>query len=234
MSRVRTKVMGYVALTKPRLIELLLVTTVPAMMLAPAAGRRWRLLVATLVGGTLAAGAANIFNCYYDRDIDRLMSRTPNRRSRSGWSAPRGADLRHLLKRRLVVLLAALTPPLAAALAAGAIFYSRPVHGGAQAPHPPAAPSSAGCPGAAPVLIGWGAVTGSLAWPIDLFFGIVFCWQMPHFWALASRFPLRLLPGPACRCSRWWPARCRCAGSPSAGPGRTLGVSLTMGPASAE
>ncbi len=88
---VRTKVMAYVALTKPRIIELLLVTTVPAMMLAAGGWPSWRLLAATLVGGTLAAGAANVFNCYYDRDIDRLMHRTARRPLPMGIVSPREA-----------------------------------------------------------------------------------------------------------------------------------------------
>ena len=83
--------MGYVALTKPRIIELLLVTTVPAMMLAAGGWPSWRLLAATLVGGTLAAGAANVFNCYYDRDIDRLMQRTARRPLPMGIVSPREA-----------------------------------------------------------------------------------------------------------------------------------------------
>ena len=76
LSRRGARVTGYVALTKPRIIELLLVTTLPAMMLAAGGWPSWRLLAATMVGGTLAAGAANVFNCYFDRDIDRLMHRT--------------------------------------------------------------------------------------------------------------------------------------------------------------
>ena len=79
LSALRARVLAYVALTKPRIIELLLVTTVPAMMLAARGWPSWRLLIATLVGGTLAAGAANVFNCWYDRDIDRLMHRTERR-----------------------------------------------------------------------------------------------------------------------------------------------------------
>src|SRR4051794_13799983 len=110
----RTKVGAYVALTKPRIIELLLVTTVPAMMLAAGGWPSWRLLLCTLVGGTLAAGAANVFNCYYDRDIDRLMHRTQKRPLPMGVVSPRSALVFGLVLTVVsVVLLAATTMLLA-------------------------------------------------------------------------------------------------------------------------
>src|SRR3954471_8796443 len=84
----RSRASAYVALTKPRIIELLLVTTAPAMMLAARGWPTWGLLISTLVGGTLAAGAANVFNCYYDRDIDRLMHRTERRPLPAGEVSP--------------------------------------------------------------------------------------------------------------------------------------------------
>src|SRR5215216_5202460 len=116
---VRAKVMAYVALTKPRIIELLLVTTLPAMMLAAQGWPSWRLLAATLVGGTLAAGAANVFNCYYDRDIDRLMQRTSRRPLVTGAVSPREALVFGVvLSVAAIALLAASTTLLAAALAA--------------------------------------------------------------------------------------------------------------------
>src|SRR5919107_2113701 len=89
--RLSTRVRAYVALTKPRIIELLLVTTLPAMMLASGGWPSWGLLIATMVGGTLAAGAANVFNCWYDRDIDRLMHRTERRPLPMGGISARGA-----------------------------------------------------------------------------------------------------------------------------------------------
>ncbi len=188
-SRVRTKVMGYVALTKPRIIELLLVTTVPAMMLAAGGWPSWRLLAATLVGGTLAAGAANVFNCYYDRDIDRLMQRTARRPLPMGVVSPREAlTFGIVLSVASIALLAATTTLLAAALAAGAIFYYAVLYTVVFKRHTRRSTEFGGIPGAAPVLIGWAAVTGSLAWPALVFFAVVFCWQMPHFWALAMRF----------------------------------------------
>jgi heme o synthase len=188
-SRARTRVMGYVALTKPRIIELLLVTTVPAMMLAAGGWPSWRLLAATLVGGTLAAGAANVFNCYYDRDIDRLMQRTSRRPLPMGIVSPREAlTFGIVLSVASIALLAATTTVLAAALAAGAIFYYAVLYTVVFKRHTRRSTEFGGVPGAAPVLIGWAAVTGSLAWPALVFFAVVFCWQMPHFWALAMRF----------------------------------------------
>ncbi|MGY1624347.1 heme o synthase [Geodermatophilus sp. SYSU D00965] len=187
--RLSTTVKAYVALTKPRIIELLLVTTVPAMMLAAHGWPTWRLLLATMVGGTLAAGAANVFNCWYDRDIDRLMHRTERRPLPMGEVSPRGALVFGLVLTVLsVALLAATTTPLAAVLALGAIVYYAVVYTMVLKRHTRHSTLFGGVPGAAPVLIGWAAVTGSLAWPAVVFFGVVFCWQLPHFWALAMRF----------------------------------------------
>ena len=114
---------AYVSLTKPRIIELLLVTTLPAMMLAARGWPTWTLLLSTLVGGTLAAGAANVFNCYFDRDIDRLMHRTQKRPLPMGDITPLAALIfGAALTVSSIVLLALTTTPLAAALAAAAIF----------------------------------------------------------------------------------------------------------------
>jgi heme o synthase len=185
----RARLGAYVALTKPRIIELLLVTTVPAMMLAARGWPSLTLLLVTLLGGTLAAGAANVFNCYFDRDIDRLMHRTQKRPLPTGEITPRAALIfGAVLTVSSIVLLAATTTLLAAALAAGAIFYYAVLYTMVFKRHTRRSTEFGGVPGAAPVLIGWAAVTGSLAWPAVVAFGIVFCWQMPHFWALAMRF----------------------------------------------
>ena len=185
----RARLGAYVALTKPRIIELLLVTTVPAMMVAAEGWPSWRLLLATLVGGTLAAGAANVFNCYFDRDIDRLMHRTQNRPLPAGAITPRAALVfGTVLTVSSILLLATTTTPLAAALAAAAIFYYAVLYTMVFKRHTRRSTEFGGVPGAAPVLIGWAAVTGSLDWPAVVVFGVVFCWQMPHFWALAMRF----------------------------------------------
>jgi heme o synthase len=186
---VRARVGAYVALTKPRIIELLLVTTVPAMMLAAGGWPSWQLLLWTIVGGTLAAGAANVFNCYFDRDIDRLMHRTQKRPLPTGAITPRAALIfGAVLTVSSIALLAAATTFLAAALAAGAIFYYAVLYTMVFKRHTRRSTEFGGVPGAAPVLIGWAAVTGSLDWPAVVVFGVVFCWQMPHFWALAMRF----------------------------------------------
>jgi protoheme IX farnesyltransferase len=187
--RLSAAVRAYVALTKPRIIELLLVTTVPAMMLAARGWPSWRLLIATLVGGTLAAGAANVFNCWYDRDIDRLMHRTERRPLPMGEITPRGALAFGLVLTVVsTVLLATTTTLLAAGLALAAIAYYAVIYTMVLKRHTRHSTLFGGVPGAAPVLIGWAAVTGSLAWPAVVFFGVVFCWQLPHFWALAMRF----------------------------------------------
>ncbi len=184
-----TVVGAYVALTKPKLVELLLVTTLPAMMLAADGWPSWRLVGATLVGGMFAAGAANTLNCWFDRDIDRLMSRTRNRPIPSGLVSPTAALVFGLvLAAASLALLWLETTPLATALAAVAILAYSVVYTMVLKRRTRHNTVFGAFPGAAPVLIGWAAVTGSLSWPAVVFFAIVFCWQMPHFWALASRF----------------------------------------------
>ncbi|WNV73903.1 heme o synthase [Geodermatophilus sp. DSM 44513] len=187
--RLSATVRAYVALTKPRLVELLLVTTVPAMMLAAGGWPSWRLMLATLVGGTLAAGASNTINCWYDRDIDRLMQRTRNRPLPTGVMGA-GAALAFgvALACASLVVLWFETTPLATALAGAAIVAYSVLYTMVLKRRTRHNTVFGGLPGATPVLIGWAAVTGSLAWPALVFFGIVFCWQMPHFWALAMRF----------------------------------------------
>src|SRR4051812_40726038 len=163
---------AYVALTKPRIIELLLVTTVPAMMLAARGWPSWTLLLATLVGGTLAAGAANVFNCYYDRDIDKLMHRTQRRPLPAGQVSPRAALVFGIvLSVSSIVLLAATTTLLAAALAAGAIFYYAFLFTVVAKRHTRRSTELGGGPGAAPGLIGLGGGTGFPGWAAL----VVFC-----------------------------------------------------------
>ena len=187
--RLSTVVGAYVALTKPKLVELLLVTTLPAMMLAAGGWPSWRLVGATMVGGMFAAGAANTFNCWYDRDIDRLMSRTRSRPIPSGAVSPQAALVFGVvLATASLTLLWLETTPLATALTAVAILAYSVVYTMVLKRRTRHHTVFGAFPGAAPVLIGWAAVTGSLAWPAWVFFAIVFCWQMPHFWALASRY----------------------------------------------
>ncbi|CAB4869961.1 unannotated protein [freshwater metagenome] len=184
----RTVVGGYVALTKPRIIELLLITTVPTMVMAQAGWPSTKLVLITLFGGTLAAGGANAINMYVDRDIDKLMVRTQGRPLVTGLIKPRNALVFAVVLQ--IIAFAVLWSGanlLSAVLALSAtLFYvfiytlwlkrtSRQniVIGGAA--------------GAMPVLIGWSAVTNEIAWPPVLLFGIMFMWTPPHFWALAIR-----------------------------------------------
>lgn len=183
-----TVIGGYIALTKPRIIELLLITTVPTMVLAEGGWPSWALVAVTLVGGTLAAGGANAINMYVDRDIDGLMTRTQGRPLVTGLVRPR-----HALVFAVALELGAFAVLwwganlLSAVLAlSAALFYvfvytlwlkrsstQNIVVGGAA--------------GAVPVLVGWAAVQDSLSWtPVVLFLSIFF-WTPPHFWALAIR-----------------------------------------------
>ncbi|HEV7824421.1 MAG TPA: heme o synthase [Mycobacteriales bacterium] len=182
-------VRAYVALTKPRIIELLLVTTVPAMFLAAAGLPSLWTIVATLVGGTLAAGSANALNCYVDRDIDQVMKRTSNRPLPQHSVPPRSALVFGLVLGVVsVVLLWASTNLLAAALALFAILFYVVVYTMWLKRRTPQNIVWGGAAGCMPVLIGWAAVTGSLAWEAWVLFAVVFFWTPPHFWALAMRF----------------------------------------------
>ena len=185
----RSRLGGYIALTKPRIIELLLVTTLPTMVVAKQGWPGARLMALTLAGGTLAAGGANAINMYVDRDIDALMPRTQGRPLVTGLITPRAALTFALaLEAAAFVLLATTVNLLSAVLAlAATLFYvfvytmwlkrtstRNIVIGGAA--------------GAVPVLVGWSAVTNSLgAAPFVLFAGMFF-WTPPHFWALAIRY----------------------------------------------
>ena len=180
---------GFVALTKPRIIELLLVTTLPTMIVAARGWPAWTLMLATLVGGTLAAGGANAINMYVDRDIDAVMHRTARRPLVTGVVAPRQA-LVFAVALEVVAFaeLWATVNLLSAGLAVSAtLFYvfvytlwlkrsSRQniVVGGAA--------------GAVPVLVGWAAVRGSLSLAPLVLFALIFVWTPPHFWALAIRY----------------------------------------------
>ena len=180
---------AYLALTKPRIIELLLVTTIPTMFLAAGGFPELALVCWTLLGGTLAAGGANVLNCYLDRDIDAMMHRTENRPSATGQiSGSKTVIFGLILSAFSVLLLALKVNLLSSALAAFAIaFYvigytmllkrrtsQNIVWGGA-----------AGC---MPVLIGWSAVTNSISWAPVILFLIVFFWTPPHYWPLSLRY----------------------------------------------
>ncbi len=186
--RTRSRLAAYVALTKPRIIELLLVTTVPTMVVAARGLPPPGLVLATLVGGTLAAAGANVFNMYVDRDIDAIMRRTQGRPLVTGEIEPNHALVFAVVVEALAVVeLWLLVNPLSAVLALSAtLFYvfvytiwlkrsstSNIVIGGAA--------------GAVPVLVGWAAVTGTLGLAPLVLFAVIFLWTPPHFWALAIR-----------------------------------------------
>jgi protoheme IX farnesyltransferase len=186
---VTRSVRGYVALTKPRIIELLLVTTVPTMILAAGGLPSMRLVVATLVGGTLAAGSANALNCYLDRDIDRLMHRTQNRPLVTGEVSPAGAVVFGCALGVAAVGLLALTVNLLAALLAfAAIAFYVVVYTLLLKRRTPQNIVWGGAAGCMPVLIGWAAVRGSLGAAPLVLFGVIFLWTPPHYWPLSLRY----------------------------------------------
>jgi len=180
---------AYIALTKPRVIELLLVTTVPAMVLAAGGLPSASLFVGTLVAGALAAGSANALNCYVDRDIDVLMSRTSHRPLATGVVSPASALMFGLvLGLTATMAMWVLANPLASALTVAAIAFYVLVYTLVLKRRTAQNIVWGGAAGCMPILIGWSAVTGSLAWAPLVLFGVVFLWTPPHFWALALRF----------------------------------------------
>ena len=180
---------GYVALTKPRIIELLLVTTVPAMVLAEQGVPSLMLVLATLIGGSLAAGSANALNMYIDRDIDVHMRRTSNRPLVTGDVSPLGALLFGLALGVIATAWLALTVnALSAVLALAAILLYVVGYTMLLKRRTPQNIVWGGVAGCLPTLIGWSAVTGSLSWAPFVLFGIVFLWTPPHYWPLSLRF----------------------------------------------
>ena len=185
----RGTVGAYVALTKPRIIELLLVTTVPAMVLAEQGMPSLGLIAATLVGGSLAAGSANALNCYYDRDIDVVMHRTSRRPLAQRTVEPLNALVFGLVLGVLsFVGLWATTNLLSAVLAVAAIAFYVLVYTMLLKRRTSQNIVWGGAAGCMPVLIGWSAVTGTVGWPAVALFLVIFFWTPPHFWALAMRF----------------------------------------------
>jgi protoheme IX farnesyltransferase len=187
--RMRTVLGGYLALTKPRIIELLLVTTVPAMLLAAGGLPRLPVALATVIGGATAAGSANAFNCYLDRDIDALMARTAHRPLSRSTVSPGGAlAFAVALGCLATALLWWFTNPLATVLTLAAIAMYVVGYTLLLKRRTPENIVWGGAAGCMPTLIGWAAVRGDLAWAPVLLFAIVFFWTPPHFWALAMRF----------------------------------------------
>jgi protoheme IX farnesyltransferase len=190
----RDSVRAYIALTKPRIIELLLVTTVPAMVLATRQvpgiqlGHWAWLTVWTLVGGTLAAGSANAINCYLDRDIDELMVRTRRRPLPAHQVDPERAVVFGLVLGAIsFAVLTFFVNLLAAFLALLAIAFYVVVYSIVMKRTTPQNIVIGGAAGALPPVIGWAAVTGNVGVPALLLFALVFYWTPPHFWALSLR-----------------------------------------------
>jgi heme o synthase len=187
--RAASTIRAYVLLTKPRVIELLLVTTLPAMVLAAGKLPSFTLMGSVLVGGALAAGGANTINCWIERDRDRLMHRTRHRPLPTGRIAPgRALAFGLILEAAAFVWLVVTVNLLAAALAVSAMLFYVFVYTIWLKPRSPQNIVIGGAAGAVPVLVGWAAVTGSLEAPAWVLFAIVFCWTPPHFWALALRY----------------------------------------------
>ncbi len=185
----RQVVRAYVALTKPRIIELLLVTTLPTMILAAGGLPPLGLVLATLLGGTLAAGSANTVNCYLDRDVDMLMRRTEGRPLVTGMVSPREAlAFGWVLGALAVGWLAVTVNVLSAALALAAILFYVLVYTMGLKRRTPSNIVWGGAAGCMPVLIGWSAVTGGLSWAPVVLFLVVFLWTPPHYWPLSLRF----------------------------------------------
>jgi len=180
-----------VALTKPRIIELLLVTTIPTMLLAARGLPSVWLVLVTLVGGTLAAGSANTINCYIDRDIDAVMKRTSHRPlvSKQGAIKPSEALAWGVVLGVGATLLLGLEANwLAAALADAAIVFYVFVYTLVLKRRSPSNIVIGGAAGCFPVLVGWAAVRGTVAIPAIVLFLVIFLWTPPHFWALAIKY----------------------------------------------
>ena len=181
-------VSAYIALTKPRIVELLLITTVPAMFLAAQGVPPLLLVLCTLIGGTLSAASANVFNCIVDADIDQQMTRTAGRPLVTGEISV-GAALRFasLLGAASFLFLAATTTLMAAFLSLLAIGFYVLIYTLILKRSTPQNIVIGGAAGALPPVIGWAAVTGDISLAPILLFALVFYWTPPHFWALALR-----------------------------------------------
>lgn len=190
------KVAAYVALTKPRVIELLLVTTAPVMILAQASlggasvpiPNLW-LVLGTLIGGALSAGSASAFNCYIDRDIDRVMKRTQSRPLVTGELSDREALVfSWLIGIASILWLGFVANWLAAALSLAAILVYVFVYTLWLKRRTAQNIVWGGIAGCFPAVIGWAAVTGSLSWAPVVLFGVIFLWTPPHYWPLSMKY----------------------------------------------
>jgi protoheme IX farnesyltransferase len=180
---------SYVALTKPRIIELLLVTTLPTMVVAAKGIPQWWLIVATLVGGALSAAGANAANMFVDRDIDAIMHRTRHRPIVTGAVTPAAAVVFSVaLELAAFLLLWRAVNLYSALLALGAALFYVFVYSIGLKRRSTQNIVIGGAAGAVPVLVGWTAVTDRLAWPAVVLFAMIVIWTPSHFWALAVRY----------------------------------------------
>jgi heme o synthase len=185
----RTRIGAYVALTKPRIIELLLITTLPSMVLAAGGWPGTWLVMATLIGGSLSAGGANALNMYYDRDIDEVMRRTRSRPLARHEVAPGHALVFGIVLGVVgFVWLWLFTTLLAGLIATAALLFYVFVYTMTLKRSSVQNIVIGGAAGAAPALVGWAAVTGTVGVGAWVLFLIVFYWTPPHFWALALRY----------------------------------------------
>lgn len=188
-SAIGTKAKAYLALTKPRVIELLLITTVPTMILAQHGLPNLWLVLATLLGGALSAGSANSFNCYLDADIDKIMGRTKNRPLVTGELSKREAYIfAWVIGAASVLWLGLLVNWLAAMLSLAAILFYVLVYTMLLKRRTPQNIVWGGAAGAMPVLIGWAAVTNSVDPAAWMLFLVIFLWTPPHYWPLSMRY----------------------------------------------
>lgn len=186
---VSRKLRAYLALTKPRVIELLLVTTLPTMIFAQGGFPPLGLVIATMIGGAFAAGSAGAFNCYLDRDIDRVMNRTLNRPLVTGEVTPREALIfSWALGVAAVAILWLGANPLAAWLGVAAIFFYVVVYTLILKRRTAQNIVWGGAAGCMPVLIAWAAVTGTVEWPAIVLFLVIFLWTPPHYWPLSMKY----------------------------------------------
>ena len=180
---------AYVDLMKLRVVELLIITTLPAMVLAEKSLPSFGLVAATLIGGTLAAGASNAFNMVIEADTDKLMARTSKRPLVTGSVTRTQAIIFACILTVLSLLIFEIfTTELATLLTALAIFYYVVIYTIILKPNTSQNIVWGGAAGCMPVLIGWAAVTGSLTLVPVAFFLVVFFWTPPHFWALAIKY----------------------------------------------
>lgn len=180
---------AYVELMKLRVVELLIISTIPAMVLAARGLPSFDLVLATLIGGTLAAGSANAFNMVIEAKTDKLMARTSKRPLVTGSIGKNQALVfASIIGALSLVIFQYYTTPLATLLNAIAIFYYVVIYTIILKPNTVQNIVWGGAAGCMPVLIGWAAVTGSLTWVPVAFFMVIFFWTPPHFWALAIKY----------------------------------------------